>query len=203
VGGHLVLGPRTAYADHEARARIDPAPGRLVEAAGVQYDEFSNLVREIPVRAAPGGPLDLPEGATATQWADGLTVLDTEVLAAYEHPHFGRWPAVTTRRHGEGRITYVGTVPGRSLAQALAAWLVPSPISGWHELPETVTATTGTSPEGQRVHVIHNWSWEPTRVATPVELSDLLDGSSLPAGTALDLGAWDVRVFVTADGPTA
>ncbi|OAH14509.1 beta-galactosidase [Streptomyces jeddahensis] len=197
AGGHLVVGPRTAYADHEARARHEPAPGRLVEAAGVGYDEFSNLVHEIPVRAAPGGPFPLREDATATRWADGLTVTDADVLVEYDHPHFGRWPAVTTRRHGDGRVTYVGTVPGRSLAQALAAWLAPSARSGWRNLPASVTATTGTSPDGRRVHVVHNWSWEPTRVEAPVGLSDALGGTSVPAGTVLDLGAWDVRVFVS------
>ncbi|ONI80165.1 beta-galactosidase [Saccharothrix sp. ALI-22-I] len=199
AGGHLVLGPRTAYADHEARARHEPAPGRLVEAAGVRYDEFSNLTRDIPVRTAPGGPLVLPENATATRWADGLTVIDADVLVEYDHPHFGRFPAVTTRRHGEGRVTHVGTIPGRDLARALAGWLAPAAVSGWRDLPASVTATTGTSPDGRRVHVVHNWSWEPARVGTPVALSDVLDGSSVPAGTALDLGAWDVRVFVTAE----
>src|SRR6185503_7515810 len=88
AGGHLVLGPRTGYADHEARARPEPAPGRLVEAAGVRYEEFSNLVRAVPVRAAPGGPLDLPERAAATRWADGLTVVDADMLVEYRHPHF-------------------------------------------------------------------------------------------------------------------
>ena len=196
AGGHLVLGPRTGYADHEARARHEPAPGRLVEAAGVQYDEFSNLAQEVPVESASGGPLDLPEGSTATRWADGLTVTDAEVLATYDHPHFGRWPAVTTRRHGSGRVTTIGTVPGRDLARALAAWMAPASRSAWQGLPESVTATTGTSSDGRRVHIVHNWSWEPASVPAPVDLSDALTGTSLPAGTALDLGAWDVRVFV-------
>ncbi|WP_316767202.1 beta-galactosidase [Streptomyces sasae] len=198
AGGHLVLGPRTGYADHEARARTEPAPGRLTDAAGVSYDEFSNLVRELPVRSVPGGPLRLPEGATATRWADGLTVTDAEVLVAYDHPHFGRWPAVTTRRHGAGRVTCVGTVPGRDLARTLAEWLAPSPAHGWRDLPHTVTATTGTSPDGRRVHIVHNWSWEPASVPVPVRLTDVLHGTSLPVGTALDLGPWDVRVLVTA-----
>ncbi|WP_405608027.1 beta-galactosidase [Streptomyces sp. NBC_00076] len=197
AGGHLVLGPRTGYADHEARARHEPAPGRLVEAAGVHYDEFSNLVQEVPVRSASGGPLDLPERATATRWADGLTVTDAEVLAGYDHPHFGRWPAVTTRRHGSGRVTTVGTVPGRDLARALAAWMAPVSRGTWRDLPEPVTATTGTSPDGRRVHIVHNWSWEATSVSAPVALSDALTGTSLPAGTALHLGAWDVRVFTS------
>ncbi|MEU5323523.1 beta-galactosidase [Streptomyces sp. NPDC021056] len=196
AGGHLVLGPRTGYADHEARARHEPAPGRLVDAAGVQYDEFSNLVRDVPVRSASGGPLDLPEGATATHWAEGLTATDADVLVEYDHPHFGRWPAVTTRRHGAGRVTTVGTVPGRDLARALAAWMTPASRDAWPDRPESVTATTGTSPDGRRVHIVHNWSWEPVRVQAPVDLSDALTGASVPAGTELELGAWDVRVLV-------
>ncbi|MEX1651635.1 beta-galactosidase [Streptomyces pseudovenezuelae] len=197
AGGHLVLGPRTGYADHEARARHEKAPGRLTEAAGVSYDEFSNLAHGIPVQSV--GPLRLPEGATATHWADALTVTDAEVLAGYRHPHFGNWPAITTRRHGEGRVTCVGTVPDRALARGLAQWLAPSARHGWQDLPDTVTATTGTASDGRRVHVVHNWSWEPARVVAPVDLTDVLTDAPVPAGAELELGAWDVRVLVTAD----
>jgi beta-galactosidase len=49
------------------------------------------------------------------------------------------------------------------------------------------------------VHVVHNWSWQPVRVTAPVELSDVLAGAPVPAGAALELAAWDVRVLVTAD----
>jgi beta-galactosidase len=199
AGGHLVLGPRTGYADHEARARHEPAPGRMVKAAGVQYDEFSNVAGDIPVRTSPDSPLTLSPDATATHWVDGLTVVDAEVLAAYDHPHFGRWPAVTTRRHGAGRVTTVGTVPGRDLARALAAWMTPASRSAWRDLPDSVTATTGTSADGRRVHIVHNWSWEPASVPAPVDLSDALTGAPVLAGSVLELGAWDVRVLVATD----
>ncbi|WP_338682672.1 beta-galactosidase [Streptomyces acidiscabies] len=217
AGGHLVLGPRTGYADQEARARTDRAPARLAEAAGVSYDEFSNLVAEVPVTG--GGPLSVPEGATATRWADGLTVTGgattgststgpvskgveqgdgaaadaVEILARYDHPHFGRWPAITTRRHGEGRVTCVGTVPGQTLARALAEWLAPEPRHGWGELPESVTVTSGTSADGRRVYVVHNWSWEQTSLRAPAGLTDVLSGE--PLGREAHLNAWDVRVF--------
>jgi beta-galactosidase len=199
AGGHLVLGPRTGYADHEARARIERAPGRLTEAAGVHYDEFSNLVGAVPVRDVDGGSLQVPADATATHWIESLTPVDAEALASYEHPHFGRWPAVTTRRHGAGRVTCVGTVPGRDLARSLAAWMAPDPRGGWGDLPESVTVTTGTSPDGRHVHVVHNWSWEPARVPSPVHLSDVLSGDDVPAGAEVDLGPWDVRVLVAED----
>uniref|UniRef100_A0AAU2VFJ9 beta-galactosidase n=1 Tax=Streptomyces sp. NBC_00003 TaxID=2903608 RepID=A0AAU2VFJ9_9ACTN len=195
AGGHLVLGPRTGYADHEARARHETAPPRLTAAAGAWYDEFSNLPADLPLRAAPDSPLKLPVGATATRWVEGLTATDATVLAGYDHPHFGRWPAVTTRAHGAGRVTCVGTVPGRDLARALADWLAPDPVSGWPDLPVSVTATTGTSPDGRRVHVVHNWSWQPAETQAPVALTDALDGTPVPAGGPVSLGAWDVRVF--------
>jgi beta-galactosidase len=196
AGGHLVLGPRTGYADHEGRARRDPAPGRLADAAGVRYDEFGNLGGAVPLKAVPDSPLELPPDAAATRWVDGLTVVDAKVLAEYDHPHFGRWPAVTTRTEGDGRVTCVGTVPDAAFGRALARWLVPLAAHAWPNLPESVTATTGTAPDGRRVHVIHNWSWNPTTVTAPAPLSDLLDGTSVPTGMALSLGPWDVRVFV-------
>ena len=43
AGGHLIVGIRTGYGDEEARARVEVAPARLHEAAGVRYEEFSNL----------------------------------------------------------------------------------------------------------------------------------------------------------------
>jgi beta-galactosidase len=51
------------------------------------------------------------------------------------------------------------------------------------------------------VHIVHNWSWQPARVETPLDLTDVLSGDPLPAGTDLELGAWDVRVFATATDP--
>ena len=69
----------------------------------------------------------LPEGAAATAWADALVPEGAESLVGYEHPHLGRWAAVTTHAHGRGRVTYVGTLPDRSLAVALARWLRPEP----------------------------------------------------------------------------
>ena len=72
AGGHLIVGIRTGYGDEEARARVEVAPARLHEAAGVRYDEFSNLSHEVPVqrparsRHPPAAPHDSgPTGSSA------------------------------------------------------------------------------------------------------------------------------------------
>jgi beta-galactosidase len=202
AGGHLIVGPRTAYADHEARARTDLMPARLAAAAGVCYDEFSNLIEDMPLVAPTDGGLALRGHPRATRWADALTPTGATVLAAYDHPHFGKWAAITTRQVGDGRITYVGTVPNLDLAKALMAWLNPSGQRKWRNLPEAVTATGATARDGQRIRFLHNWSWDPTDVRLPVAVADALTPQRYPAGNSLHLGPWDVQVLVenTSDG---
>ncbi|SEE95126.1 beta-galactosidase [Ruania alba] len=196
AGGHLVLGPRTGYADAEARARLETKPGRLAEVAGVDYQEFSNLSVPAPVR---GSGLDVPEGATATAWADYLRVSGgAEVLVEYDHRALGAYPAVTTAPAGAGRVTTVGTVPDPALAAAVLRWVAPGEGEVWRSLAGgSVTVTSATNGEGRRLRVLHNWSWEPATVTLPAAVTDLLgDGAGLAAGERLELGAWDVRVLV-------
>ena len=129
AGGHLVLGFRSGYADDEARPRAEVMPGRLREAVGASYGEYTNLAVPVPLRQGDAG-FALPDGATATAWADALVPEGAETLVRYEHPHLGRWAAVTSNAHGQGRVTYVGTLPDRPLAVALAAGCGRRPTSG-------------------------------------------------------------------------
>ncbi|KQY47135.1 beta-galactosidase [Cellulomonas sp. Root137] len=203
AGGHLVVGPRTGYADHEGRARTEVQPARLSTAAGAWYEEFSNLAEPVPVSGALAGE--------ATAWAECLVADGADVLATYEHPHLGAWAAATTRSHGDGRITVVGTVPGLELARSLADWLVPAPLAGWEDLPPSITVHSSTRPDGTRVHIVHNWSWEAATVTAPTGLDLLVAprgtapadpppadaaGPSVAAGDAITLGSWDVLVAV-------
>jgi beta-galactosidase len=193
AGGHLVLGPRTGYADQEGRARTDRMPARLAEAAGVWYDEFSNLTEDLPVTVS--GEMAPAGDCHATRWADGLVAEEATVLARYDHPHFGRWPAITTRATGQGRITVVGTVPGVDLARHLMTWLVPERRDGWHDLPPSVTVTGATAPDGRRIRFVHNWSFTPAVVRVPEAVADCLGDARFAAGEDLHLAAWDVRVL--------
>jgi beta-galactosidase len=202
AGGHLVLGPRTGYADEEARARTDLMPAHLAEPAGVWYDEYTNLSVGVPVIAASGSALELPPEAAGTRWIDGLQPTGAEILAGYQHPHFGRWPAITTRAYGQGRITYVGTVPSTDLAAALFRWLVPAPVLDWSPRPPSVTVSGATSRDGRRVRFVHNWSWQPATIRLPVAVRDVLSDRDHKAGHELSLGAWDVKLFVELRAPS-
>jgi beta-galactosidase len=186
AGGHLVVGPRTGYADVEGRARTDRAPAVLHDPAGVWYDEIASLPAPVDVDGGLGG--------SATGFAEGLTVVDAEILATYRHPHLGRWAAVTTKPAGSGRVTVVGTVPDQTLAAELVRWLVPEPTAGW-ATDDSVTLSTCTDKAGNRVHVLHNWSWHKATASVSVKVTDLLSGESLAPGERLVLMPWDVRIL--------
>jgi beta-galactosidase len=193
AGGHLVLGPRTGYADEEARARLEVKPARLTGAAGAWYEEFANLDGAVAVHAAEGSGLELGPDAAAVKWADGVYLDGAEALAEYAHPHYGRFKAATTQEHGLGRVTYVGTVPNDAFAKALFTWAATG--DAWRPANPSVTATSGTAGDGGTVRFVHNWSWDETSVELPVAVIDLLGDAEYAAGASLSLGPWDVKVL--------
>jgi beta-galactosidase len=202
AGGHLVLGPRTGYADSEGRARADRMPARLSDLAGAWYDEFSNLREPLEVTSAGAASFTVPNGSSATRWVDGLHAEEATVLARYRHPHFGQWPAVTTRPAGQGRVTYVGTVPGATFAEAILRWACAGGRSAWSDIPVPVTATGATAADGRRLRFLHNWSWDAAAVTAPVGCLDVLSSDRIEKGQAIKLAAWDVRVLAE-DEPSA
>ena len=198
AGGHLVLGPRTGYADTEARARVEVKPARLAATAGVSYQEFSNLATPVRVTSSDGA-LELPDAAAGTAWVDYLQVSDDSVqaLARYQHPAFGRYPAITTTESGRGRVTVVGTVPNAELSAALVSWAVPADRDPWTGLTAgSVTATSATTAAGRRLRVLHNWSWDACSMRLPADVRDLISNEPLEAGAVVELRPWDVRVLL-------
>ncbi|MBT2532766.1 beta-galactosidase [Arthrobacter sp. ISL-48] len=199
LGGHLVLGVRTGYADEEARARVAVAPDLLHEAAGVRYEEYSNLEQEVPVTGPDDGRFELDDASYARLWLDGLIVQGAEVLASYKHPRFGDFPAVTSRLHGAGRVTVVGCVPSPGLASSIMRWA--SPQGRASQLVEAVerplTVSSGVLPDGRRVWFLFNWGWGTHEVTLSHTVTDTLTGTAYEAGTKLSLGQWSTRTFVS------
>jgi beta-galactosidase len=186
AGGHLVVGPRTGYGDVEGRARAERAPGRLTRVAGTWYDEIGALPQPVPVTGVLAG--------AGTGLAEGRVPDGAQPLATYEHPHFGRWAAVTTADAGSGRVTVVGTVPDAALAAALVRWLVPTPLDGW-TTDDSVTVSTSSTPSGQRLDVVHNWSWDAAHATPGAAVTDLLTGQTFGLGEQVPFGPWDVRIL--------
>ncbi len=192
AGGHLVLTPRSAYADQLGRVRGDQKPSLFSDLAGVHYQESQNL--QSPV-ALTSKVLDshgvLLEG---TQWSDYLVPDDCDVLASYDHPHLGKWAAATTKAVGDGRVTVVGTIPNLGFGKALFEWISPKKKT-WEDLPSTCRVTSSVNGKGKRVFFLHNWSWENVSVSVPEDLVPLSPEVSLDEQRHVALSPWDVQLF--------
>lgn len=196
LGGNLIIGPRTGFSDDEGRVRSERAPAVLGALAGVHYQEFSALAEPVTIE------MDGVAGE-ASGWMDALIADDAEVVARYRHPHFGRWPAVTRSRVGNGSVTVVGTILDRDTMRRVTAVAAGrSPIDSLlDQTPREVTAHSLTTPRG-RVWVVHNWSPEVVAVTPVRAVSAVIDKASFSAGVTVALCPWDVRVW-REDGTSA
>ncbi len=197
AGGHLIVGPRTGYADLEARARAEVAPPGLDAVAEAMYEEFSNISAPVPVSG--NSKLNLNPDAAAESWIDGLIATGAEVLATYEHPRFADFAAVTSKASGIGRVTLVGCVPNLSLASSIISWA--SPVAASNELVEgaqlPVYVASGATTKGKRVSFAFNWGWQPQELTLAVKALDPISGESLEAGKKILLTGWSTRILVS------
>lgn len=210
AGGHLVVGPRTGYADTEARARVEVAPGGFAEVAGAWYDEYTNPESPIAVVSARED-FQMPAGATATLWIESYETTDASVVVRYDHPFHGGYAAVTTKAVGAGVVTTVGTIPDPVFAAALFEWVAGRSVDGaaadegaadggrggWRPVSPTVRVHSAVNGRAERLHFVQNWSPEPASLDVPFASTDLHTGEAVAAGGSVSLGAWDTRILVT------
>jgi beta-galactosidase len=102
-GGHVLMTFKSGFTNENSAVRWERAPGPLRQAAGFTYQEFSNLDHPLELK---GDPFHVGEQNKVSTWAEFLQLETATPLALYDHPFFGRWPAVTSNRFGSGTLTY-------------------------------------------------------------------------------------------------
>lgn len=188
AGGHLILGPRSTYADDLARARMETKPSDINDLAKASYQEFSNLRQDIP--AVETDEMKLRKGSAATEWIDCLENNGATVLAKSNDPHFSQFPLVTTSKSDNGEVTIIGTVPNAQLAASIFDYVLPD--EKWVAGHDTVSHSSAVNATGERLHFLFNWNWNETTVDLPMQC--ILLGESNPVKT-IKLGSWDVVVL--------
>jgi beta-galactosidase len=126
-------------------------------------------------------------------------------IAYYDHPFFGRWPAITENQFGSGTLLYEGAYLSDELQTAVlrSALKQIGLIGPDQELPATVHAQTGVNRFGKRVHYYFNYSGAKVSVTyTHADGVNLLDGNSIARGSDLNLDPWDLAI-VEEDTPSA
>ena len=121
-----------------------------------------------------------------------------KALAWYDHPFFGKWPAITENEFGAGTLLYEGTYLSDKLQTAVlrgdsgeARPHRPRPAT-----PAAVHVQHGVNRLGKRLHYYFNYSGAEVKVNYPFAAgTNLLDGSAAPKAATLTIPPWDLAII--------
>jgi beta-galactosidase len=195
-GGRVVMSFKSGFANENAAVRWTMAPGPLRDVLGFHYQEFSNLAQPLKLKDDP-----YHVGAEHNQvrhWAEFLQLDTAKALAWYEHPFFGRWPAVTANQYGAGKAVYEGTLLSDPLQKAvLQASLQELGLIGADQrLPPALRTRTGINAAGRALHYYFNYSGSEMSFSYPHQPgTDLLTSRHVAAAGKVTLGPWDLAII--------
>jgi beta-galactosidase len=193
-GGHLVLSFKSGFCDEYSRVRWTRMPGVLREACGFYYQEFSNLKQELKLK---GDPYKAGDENKVSAWAEFIIPETATALAFYEHPFFGKYPAITRNKYGKGTVTYEGTVLSDRLEEKVMLEVLKlAGLTGPdQELPSSVRVGHGVSDSGRNLHYYLNYSGEEQSFTYPYEAGvDIVTNKSIGKSQTVTLKGWDLVI---------
>jgi beta-galactosidase len=194
-GGNLVVAFKSGFTNEFDTVRWTMAPGPLRLAAGLHYQEFSNLKAPLALKDDP-----FKAGAEnkVSEWAELLLPDTAQPLAFYDHPFFGKYAAITRNRFGAGTLTYEGTVLSDKLQEkVLLDVLQLSGVTGPDQtLPPSVRVKHGVNRNGKTIHYYLNYSSDSQTFNYPYGPgADLLTQTGVERSQQITLKPWDLVII--------
>jgi beta-galactosidase len=193
-GGHVLMCFKSGFANENSAVRSERAPGPLREATGISYQEFSNLEKPLALK---GDPFKAGDDNKVMCWAEFLKLEHAKALAYYEHPFFGRWPAITRNQFGGGTLTYEGTYLSDALQQNVVRDALTDARVEMVEaaLPPHLIEKSGVNGYGKTLHYFLNYS-SASQIFMYHQRAgiDLLTNKRIDASQSIDLAPWDLVI---------
>ena len=193
-GGHVVMGFKSGFANENAAVRWTMAPGPLRQVLGFHYQEFSNLAQPLALK---GDPFQAGDDNKVRHWAEFLQLDTAKALAWYDHPFFGRWPAITANQFGAGKAVYEGTYLSDKLQKAVLQSVLQEKglIGPDQQLPSHIQARTGVNRFGKTIRYYFNYSGNPATFTYRHKTgTDLLTSRAVKGDEAVTLAPWDLAI---------
>lgn len=193
-GGHVVLTFKSGFTDEYDTVRPVMAPGPLREAAGFHYQEFSTLDQPLGLK---GDPFRAGAENQVSTWAEMIVPDTAESLAFYDHPFFGKYPALTRNKFGKGTVTFEGTVLSDDLQKRVVGDVLKrAGLTGPdQQLPAAVKVKHGTAGT-KRLHYYLNYSGANQQFQYSYGSgTDVLTGRAVAKSQTLMLAPWDLAVL--------
>jgi beta-galactosidase len=193
-GGHVLMTFKSGFTNENTMVRPTMAPGPLRAALGFHYQEFSNLPQALALK---GDPYKVGADNKAEHWAEFLQLDSAKALAWYDHPFFGRWPAITSNQYGAGKVIYEGTYLSDKLqTEVVHTYLRELGLSGEdQQLPKNLRTRTGVNRFQHKVHYYFNYAGAELSFSYPYKAgTDLLSNRRVAPADKLTLAPWDLAI---------
>ncbi|WP_442587615.1 beta-galactosidase [Pedobacter sp. AW31-3R] len=194
-GGNIVYTFKSGFSDENVKVRSSKQPGLINEACGITYSQFT-FPENVTLKGDPyqvGTDQNKPE-----KWMELITPGTAEVLAAYDHPVWGKYAAVTRNKFGKGTATYIGFMPGQALTQKIVEQALKN-AGLWNadqQLAFPLITKKGTNEKGKTIHYYFNYSAKPVSFTYVYHKGqELLTNKVVSKNQSSTLEAWGVQII--------
>ncbi len=133
-----------------------------------------------------------------------MLILDTaKAVAYYDHPFFGKYPAITRNQYRQRHLTYEGTVLSDKLQQIVLLLVLKEAglVGADSDAPGSVRVKHGKNRNGNTLHFYLNYSSAPQTVNYGYGAgTDLLSQGAVSHDEKLTLKPWDAAIVEEKQG---
>lgn len=220
-GGHALISFKSGFSDRELKIYHDRQPHLLTDCIGASYDQFTrpeNVFLRFTesfglneadwnfLQDSTNFPSTIPsllqqeeaeshELFPVTEWMELLKPDDAQIWASYEHPYWGHCAAVTHHTFGRGSAVYLGCLTSTHALQLILRHLCTQAHITLPDASFPLIIKEGINDNGKHIRYCFNYSSSPVSFTEHKKDSiALLTQKKIPAGTPVELPAWDLLI---------
>jgi len=193
-GGHAIMMFKSGFCDQNSMVRPIVAPGPLRNVCGFYYQEFANI-QNLKLKT---NPFNVPEKENSvSDWAELIIPETAQTLAFYDHPFYGKYPAITINTYGKGTMVYEGCRPSDVLQEKIL--LSAMERAGIKTVDQNIhwplITKQGTNDFGKKVHFYYNYSTKTDSVSYDYpDGKELTTDRKINKNQKLSLEPWGVQI---------
>jgi beta-galactosidase len=193
-GGHVIYTFKSGFTNENVQVRTVTQPGIISAACGVEYSLFV----EPEQTGLKGSLIEVDSAEQPVQdWMELLTPTTAEVLAYYDHLHWGEYAAITHNHYGKGTATYIGFFPSEPVVASVLDFVtskIPNLEKEKIEFP--VITKTGKNQFGRNIRYYFNYSNEVERIRYPYASgTELIMKKEFSEGDTLEIKPWNLLII--------
>ena len=197
-GGHLISTFKTAFSDQVLKIYADDQPHGLTDVFGMTYDQFTDAVKvglkdcNFPIRTDKVNKnVNNAPDRTVRYWMELLIPTTAQTLAAYDHPHWGSYAAVTENHYGKGSAVYLGCYFDEAVLRDLLTYLVEEIGISHPEIQYPVIIKRGINDYDKEITYCFNYADAPATITWHGRDSVMLmQNQPLKDGDSITIDGW-------------